>query len=84
MASDEINDIVFIEKSAEEREVIKNTCSQCEYFEVISNIHDVPVKIDEVVSVINFEYLNPTCKKSNQVLVFDQMKSFQTCPESKW
>ena len=84
MESNEINDIVFIEKSVEEKTEIKTICNQCEHFEVISVIHEVPVKEDDTITMVNVEYLNPTCKNSNQILVFDQIKSTQTCPIAKW
>lgn len=84
MASNEINDILFIEKSSEEKEQIKSICTQCEHFEVVSVMHEVPVQENDTITIVNVEYLNPTCKNSNQILIFDQLKSTQTCPISKW
>jgi hypothetical protein len=84
MASNEINDILFIEKSAETKAEIKTICNQCENFEVVSVMHEVPVKENDTITMVNVEYLNPTCKNSNQILIFDQLKSTQTCPIDKW
>jgi len=84
MAYNNLSDIDFFEKSTEEKTNIKNICSQCDHFEVISTIHEVPVEETGTITTTNVEYLNPTCKNSNQILVFYQLKKFQKCPISKW
>jgi len=84
MESNEINDILFIEKPAETKAEIKTICTQCENFEIVSVMHEVPVKENDTITMVNVEYLNPTCKNSNQILIFDQLKSTQTCPIGNW
>ena len=79
-----LSDIEFFEKSSQEKANIKDICSQCEHFDVISVIHEVAVNNEDTVAITNVEYLNPTCKNSNQILIFEQIKKFQKCPLSKW
>jgi phenolic acid decarboxylase len=84
MESNEINDILFFEKLIEEKAEIKTICNQCEHFAVVSVTHEIPVIENKILIMLNVEYLNPTCKNSNQILVFDQIKSFQKCPINRW
>jgi hypothetical protein len=84
MAYNNLGDIDFFEKSIQEKLDINNICNNCEHFEVISIIHEVPVAETGTITTTNVEYLNPTCKNSNQILVFEQLKKFHKCPISKW
>jgi hypothetical protein len=84
MAYNGINDIAFIEKSAEEKIDIENTCRACSEFGVVSTINEVPVLEHETITTTPVELLNPTCNNNNIVLVFSQLKKFQVCPQGKW
>jgi hypothetical protein len=84
MAYNNLSDIDFFEKSTEEKTNIKTMCSQCEHFEVISTIHEVPVEETGTITITNVEYLNSTCNATNNILVFNQLKKFHKCPIGKW
>jgi hypothetical protein len=84
MASNEINDIEFIEKSAEEKTNIKSICQACSHFSIISVMHDSNVVEDGEVKTTQVEYLNPTCTTSNKILIFSQLKKMDSCPENLW
>ena len=84
MASNEINDIVFIEKSTEEKTNIENACRACSKFSIVSVMHDVTTVEDGEIKTTQVEYLNPTCTNSNRILVFSQLKATDSCPENLW
>jgi heterodisulfide reductase subunit A-like polyferredoxin len=79
-----INDIEMIEKPPATKNNIIFICRTCENFSILDEKEVTYVTADGNLETHVVKDNNFYCSKNNQIILFSQIKEFQTCPEGRW